>query len=81
MKKLRGMEQDGTFAQDEQVNRIVRLSSGQKTFCFDLSSATDRFPISYQVVILEQMFGSEFAYTWKSIMVERDYSYKDISVR
>lgn len=55
------MKTDGTYDQDIQVQRIVRESRGHKTYCFDLSSATDRFPIILQEILLEKMFGNEFA--------------------
>lgn len=81
MKRLRGMKTDGTYDQDIQVQRIVRESRGHKTYCFDLSSATDRFPIILQEILLEKMFGNEFAVAWKNVMIDRDFSYKGNNVR
>jgi hypothetical protein len=81
MKRLRKMKTDGTYDQDIQVQRIVRESQGHKTYCFDLSSATDRFPIILQEIVLSKMYGKEFACAWKNVMTDRDFSYANNNVR
>lgn len=58
---LKKFKSDGTFDQIGQFNRILALTKNKKTFCFDLSKATDRFPIEIQRVIFEVLLGEEFA--------------------
>jgi len=43
---------------------------------FDLSQATDRFPIQIQLALLKEMYGDQFATCWKNLMVNRDFEYK-----
>jgi len=52
---------DGTFDQIGQLNRIIKESFNCKTYSFDLSKATDRFPILLQQVVLEVIVSKEFA--------------------
>lgn len=66
------LETDGTEDQLAPVHRL--LGKGHRRFwCYDLSAATDRLPISIQVVLLSQFVGKEMAELWKVILVERDY--------
>jgi hypothetical protein len=47
---------DGTFDQFKPVQRL--LDKGKTRFwCYDLSAATDRLPISLQVLILTHFIG------------------------
>ena len=55
------METDGTWNQDKQSNRILKLATGNKCFSFDLSSATDRFPIEPQQHVVKVLFGDLYA--------------------
>lgn len=41
---------------------------------FDLSSATDRFPIEYQLFVIEELLGKEYAKSWKHLMVGLPFS-------
>lgn len=43
------------------------------SFGFDLSSATDRLPISSQVAILNSIFGNNLGFIWQDILVSRSY--------
>jgi hypothetical protein len=61
MKILRNFSTDGTYDQIGQFNRLINLSKGKKTYCFDLSKATDRFPIVLQQVLLEVIVSDKFA--------------------
>jgi hypothetical protein len=63
METLKLFRSDGTFDQIKQFNRILQESEGQKTYCFDLSKATDRFPIILQQVLLEVIVNKKFAKT------------------
>jgi hypothetical protein len=61
MNSLRLFRSDGTFDQIKQFNRILKETKGIKTYCFDLTKATDRFPIKLQQAVLEELVGSAFA--------------------
>jgi len=61
MKVLKLFPADGTFDQIKQFNRICVLSKGMKTYCFDLSKATDRFPIILQQVLLGVIVDEEYS--------------------
>jgi catabolite regulation protein CreA len=52
-----------------------------KVFSYDLSAATDRFPIDLQVQILSMLYTKEVALAWKSVLVNRDYHFKDNTYR
>jgi hypothetical protein len=61
MLTLKVFKADGTFNQVRQFERITKLSKGHKTFCFDLSKATDRFPIKLQITLLSALVNPTFA--------------------
>lgn len=59
MKILRRMETDGTYDQGEQFKRIIREAKAP-CFSFDLTSATDRFPIELQQHLVAALFGDRY---------------------
>jgi len=63
METLKLFRSDGTFDQIGQFNRILKETKGYKTYCFDLSKATDRFPIILQQVLLGVIVNDKFAET------------------
>jgi hypothetical protein len=60
MKVLKSMETDGTYNQTAQTQRIVNLANGD-IYSFDLSSATDRFPIELQQKVVETLYGKRYS--------------------
>lgn len=69
LKKLRT---DGTYDQ----NRIAVITrdktlSKSDIYCFDLSSATDRFPVLLQEELLSRIIGPEAAKAWRSLVSDR----------
>jgi len=58
---------DRTFTQDPIITSDI---NGHKYYSFDLSSATDRFPMSLQRLMMKHMFDDELANKWKSILVD-----------
>jgi len=53
---LMGITQDCTFEQEKGVTRTVQaLQSGKTVYSLDLSNATDLFPLSLQLLMLENM--------------------------
>jgi len=74
---LRLIPQDGAFDQIKPVKALLLRNKGLKTFCFDLSAATDRFPISIQVDVLSFLYNRDVANSWKQVLVNRPYYLKE----
>lgn len=69
---LRKIPQDGTHDQHAPARNLAEY--GLKHFwSYDLSAATDRFPISLQQALLAILLGPEVARAWRSILVDREY--------
>lgn len=67
---------DGTFDQGETVQYLLsKLPTGRKFYSFDLSSATDRFPVWAQESIIKVLFGEKVGSLWRRLLVERGYAY------
>jgi len=58
---LRFIPNDGTF---NQLASLPFLSGCMKLRSFDLSSATDRFPLEFQRVVFECLFNRVVAHAW-----------------
>jgi len=63
---------DGTFNQIRPAQRLIDLGY-REFYSYDLSSATDRFPLSLQQVVLSVIIGPKLAKLWAKILVERYY--------
>lgn len=75
---LAKLPNDGTFDQDNSVKRVSHKSLVyEKSYCYDLTAATDRLPIEIQVSILEPIIGSEAAQEWRKILVGRPYVFQE----
>lgn len=68
---------DGAFDQIRPVKALIARNKNGKTFCYDLSAATDRFPISIQVDVLAFLYNREVAEAWKQVLVNRPYYLKE----
>jgi len=69
---IRRYKMDGTF---NQVKPLSHMINSAALYSLDLSSATDRLPISLQVKLLAAITGSpEFASEWSNLLVGRSYS-------
>jgi hypothetical protein len=74
MGTLKHVPQDGTHDQVKPLTALLkRKSAGSKFYSFDLSAATDRLPVRVQWPIIANMFYSEFADSWKQLLVGRPY--------
>jgi len=62
---LRGIPTDRTFTQDP---IILDKPEGHKYYSFDLSAATDRFPIDLQRRMIESMFDKSTSEKWEKIL-------------
>lgn len=72
MSVLKRMKTDGTYNQDEQTKIIVN-SSRICAYSFDLTNATDRFPMEIQEILMSHIFGKDISYYWKQVMVNREF--------
>lgn len=71
-KILKRIPMDGTF---NQLKPLERVPFGLKPlYSYDLSSATDRLPLSLQKIILKEVYGQEFAQNWGELLVGREYA-------
>jgi hypothetical protein len=76
-KILREIPGDCTF---NQGNFTHWLPSVGPYYSMDLSSATDRFPVSLQRAVLEELESKEVADAWQQIMVGESFSFRGTSV-
>lgn len=61
MERLRDIPEDCTHNQTEKINRIKDATLKGCCYCYDLSSATDRFPSILTRDILSHLIGEELA--------------------
>jgi len=75
MNWLKGKETDSSTNHSFAANR-VREWSGEdiSLWSYDLTSATDRFPVFLQLIVMEQMFGREIKDCWKDILTNRTFT-------
>lgn len=53
---LRTLPRDGTFNQDRLRDQVQEWSAeGRKLFSYDLTAATDRFPVRFQAEVLQAL--------------------------
>lgn len=64
---------DGTHDQLKPINRLYRENKFKGLYSFDLSSATDRLPVSIQELLLIPLLGVEGAELWRKLLVDRFY--------
>lgn len=82
MSYLRNLETDGTFQQDSIAARVKLWTKQQREiYCYDLTAATDRWPIQTQKIVLSQIFSEDFAEKWSKIVSDRDFHYGKQKVR
>jgi hypothetical protein len=69
---LRSLPTDGTFDQVRPAKALVGRGF-QRFWSYDLSAATDRFPVELQRGVMTLLLGSEMADLWLRLLVDRDY--------
>jgi hypothetical protein len=76
--KLREIPQDCTYNQGKGVETLKSWTkTGETLYSYDLSSATDRFPLSLQRELLAKLVGDPaFADKWADLMTNRAFIYK-----
>jgi len=77
MDLVRDIPMDGTFNQNAAFSRLLKQKDTKFSASFDLSAATDRFPIRPQYVLISVLFGIPIANHWVKLLVDRDYAYMD----
>ncbi|AXY40444.1 RNA-dependent RNA polymerase [Rhizophagus irregularis mitovirus 1] len=86
-RKLGLIPNDGTWDQSKPLEGMAAkvkeiLSSGgiPQVFSYDLSAATDRFPVWYQVEVLAFLTNRRFAETWRDLLIMPRYYTGSITV-
>jgi hypothetical protein len=75
MEWLKLLKTDGTYSH----NRVASLMKaytleGKHPFCFDLSSATDRFPVFLQENVISAVLGQDVAKEWRKVVTDRAFA-------
>lgn len=74
MTVLRKLKSDCTYNQGA-FNSMLPPSGPY--YCFDLSAATDRMPISLQIKVLSEVIGIDRAEAWARLLTKLGYVNKD----
>lgn len=77
MELLKKLETDGTWSQDQQSDRVM-AKAGPESCSFDLTSATDRFPLLPQRLVVSQLFGGAIGESWAGLMTDRTFIIKNV---
>lgn len=67
------LETDCTLDQNRGFKRAIVLSRGKPIYSFDLTSATDRFPLSLQKVLMDHLYGPEISDLWETAISKRKW--------
>jgi hypothetical protein len=78
-KVIKRIPQDCTFDHGKLLETFVPVD-GSSYHSIDLSSATDRFPIQLQGLLLEVLYGKEYSEHWENVMVGYPFDYKGESI-
>lgn len=65
---LKTIPQDVTFDQGSFKEKMKEWPPG-RYYSIDLTAATDRFPIRLLQILLEEIFGRDYASSWREVMV------------
>lgn len=73
---LKNISQDGTFDQERPARNLAKAmaKAGLKAYwSYDLSAATDRFPVSLQQALLGLFIGPMVALQWRRLLTSREF--------
>jgi hypothetical protein len=73
---LMSISTDATANQNKGFQSLIKEANGKCTYCFDLTSASDRIPAEMQKYRLELMGGKELGDAWHSVMTDRTFLVK-----
>lgn len=79
---LNSLSTDGTSSHNR-VSQLVKRKTLNASYVssYDLTAATDRFPIFIQERVLAGMYNPELARLWRKLMVDRDFTVNDRKIR
>lgn len=81
MRILKRMQTDGTYFQGRLASvMLAKTLKGGPIYCFDLTTATDRFPVVLQQVAIGALTSDELALYWRKLLCGRGFSVKDSQV-
>lgn len=75
---LKSIAMDSTANQDKGFKTLIKESHGKETYCFDLTSASDRIPALMQVKRMELMYNKTIADSWYHVMTQRSFFIKPL---
>lgn len=82
MAQLKEIKVDATYSQEDGFKIVrSRALSSKVCFSYDLSSATDRFPIEFQKIVIKAIFGDQLGDLWAAVISDRSFSIKGQSIR
>lgn len=82
MKQLKSNPCDATYNQEDGFKTLVKKANLKKVcFSLDLSSATDRFPIALQKIVVKTKFGEEIGDLWAKVISDREFTLGDKTIR
>ncbi|AZT88623.1 RNA-dependent RNA polymerase [Ophiocordyceps sinensis mitovirus 1] len=77
---LRKIPEDCTFNQSEGATKLITKYKNKKYYySYDLTSATDRFPVSLQERVLALMTNPEYAAAWHALMTSEPFTLKGVA--
>jgi hypothetical protein len=78
MHQLKKLPQDCTFDQTKAIKWLSKVTKDRRSvYSFDLTNATDRFPVILQEAVVGALFGTKVGQLWKDVMTTyRDFSLK-----
>lgn len=74
MKRLAAIHQDGTHDQSRSVSLVKEQTLKGPLYSFDLTTATDRFPVKITEIVMTALFGKVVSQLWLKVMTDRDFS-------
>lgn len=77
---LKRMPCDGSFGHEALGNKVKKFTKHRGLFCFDLTAATDRFPLEIQKAALKPLFG-DLVHEWSDLLVNRNFTFKSKNIR
>lgn len=77
---LRNLKCDGTYAQESAFKRVLEASARTGVWSFDLTAATDRFPIDPQTAVLRHL-NTEVGDLWDKILKSLTFVYEGIPLK